>query len=379
MMRAMSAPTAQPHRWRSRGLAASLPFAAAALLELGLRLGGFQHWPLDAPITVWDGTQDAELAREDGLHTFDVDQLWRPRPLAAIPWGADERVTPLGYRGRDPDPSAAPRVAAFGDSSTFGFGVAFADTWCARVEQALRTQAPSAQVLDAGVIGSTIVQGLARHAALTASWKPDAVVIAFGAVNEHFPAPGGEPDHVRAAAWRARTSSAAQRVRALRTHLRVAHLCAWLADELAGGRPAQIERELARLRAPEQDFAHYLEHPDYRRRVSPQEFRGALDEFRARCERDGSALLVLRMPRQHAEELLRPPVTEYDRELADWIGASGTRWVDGRALYAAELAAGAQEADLFVDPYHPSPRGHALLAAALERELRSLLDARSAR
>jgi hypothetical protein len=164
MMRAMTAPPAPPRRWRRPLLAASLPFATAGLLELGLRVGGFQHWPLDAPITVWDGTRDQELALEIGLHTFDVDQLWRPRPLAPIAWGTDERVTQLGYRGRDPDPHATPRIAAFGDSSTFGFGVAFADTWCARVELALRADRPRAQVLDAGVIGSTIVQGLARHA-----------------------------------------------------------------------------------------------------------------------------------------------------------------------------------------------------------------------
>jgi hypothetical protein len=204
-------------------------------------------------------------------------------------------------------------------------------------------------------------------------------VLAFGAVNEHFPAPGGEPDHARASAWRARTSSSARRLRALRAHLRVAHLGAWVLDALDGGRKRKIEREVARLSAPEQDFAHYLEHADYRRRVSVAEFRDALGEFRARCERDGSALLVLRMPRMRAEELVRPPVVDYDGALAEWVGETGTRWVDGRALYAGEIERGAAEPELFIDPYHPSPRGHALLAAALERELRALLVTRAAR
>jgi hypothetical protein len=61
---------------------------ALGLLELGLRAGSFAYPPVREPIILWDPAADAQLSDSGGLHQASARQLWEPRPLAAVPWGA---------------------------------------------------------------------------------------------------------------------------------------------------------------------------------------------------------------------------------------------------------------------------------------------------
>ena len=114
-----------------------------AALEIGLRAFGFEHPPENDPIAIWNRALDRDMRLGRGLHRFDVRQLWEPRPGALIPreWSGElERVNAAGFRGpqrsREKPPGVL-RIATLGDSSTFGYGVPYADTFSAQLETRL--------------------------------------------------------------------------------------------------------------------------------------------------------------------------------------------------------------------------------------------------
>ncbi|MBF2758778.1 MAG: arylesterase [Ectothiorhodospiraceae bacterium AqS1] len=73
-----------------------------------------------------------------------------------------------------------PTIAMLGDSLTAGYGLPAADALPARLEEALRERYPGIRVLNAGVSGNTIAEGLARLEWVLAD-RPDAVIVALGA------------------------------------------------------------------------------------------------------------------------------------------------------------------------------------------------------
>jgi acyl-CoA thioesterase I len=82
-----------------------------------------------------------------------------------------------GGRAEAADP---PRVLAFGDSLTSGFGLPLEKGFPARLEARLRADGIDARVINAGVAGDTTAGGLARIDWALAE-KPDLVILEFGA------------------------------------------------------------------------------------------------------------------------------------------------------------------------------------------------------
>ena len=185
----------RPQATLSRKLAISLLafLSLTALGEIVLSVVGFSHLPALLPLIVWNAEEDRGLRGGQGMFMEDRAQLWVPSPGARLPYGSDgtEEINAAGYRGplRTERPAAGVlRIVALGDSSTFGMGVPYADTWCAQLEASMRQDGQSVEVLDLGVIGFTVEQGLERFEALATRLHPDVVIAAFGAVNDHFPA-----------------------------------------------------------------------------------------------------------------------------------------------------------------------------------------------
>ena len=73
-------------------------------------------------------------------------------------------------------------IVAFGDSLTAGYGLAAADSFPAKLEAALRERGHDVTVINAGVSGDTVEEGLARL-----DWSvpdtADAVIVELGANN----------------------------------------------------------------------------------------------------------------------------------------------------------------------------------------------------
>jgi len=369
---------ARERRSRRGARLAALALVAGllALTELGLRLAGFGYPPVEVPLVISHrGDEDAALLSGAGLHRADLQALWLPREGAEIPWAPGEHVSADGYRREGPRADAEPRVLALGDSSTFGYGVGERETWSYRLERMLADEEPGrVQVLDGGIVGSTIVQGIARYRMLRERWRPQVVVAAFGAINEQWPAWHGLPDEAKIAEMQRRRGRLSTFRRWLRRELRLAHAADWLVERARGGLRAEIERTAARMRAEDAEHAAYLEDPDYVARVPPDAFEAKLDELLEIAHADGGALVVIQMPRRPAEEELRWSLAAYDEALALFAERTGVPRVDVRALFRAELEAGRPFEELMLDAYHPSPAGQRMIAEALAPVVRRALE-----
>lgn len=359
-------------RGRRRALALLLGLVPFAAGELALRARGFTYPRIEIPLVIWDSERDVELARSDGMHRSDEGQMWVPREGAPVLWGEGERVSPHGFRGRDPDPRAEPRVLTLGDSSTFGYGLPAAQAYSALLEEGLRsalgTGGGSVQVLNGGVVGSTIVQGLARYRAVRRAWRPEVVVEAFGAINEHFPT-RDLPD-VQKIDWLQRHGSFAWRAwRLVRNEWRLVGLGAWLRDELHGGREARFLSFVQEERDKRLALRDYAALDDYPRRVSAADFRQCLMELREAVQGDGGRLVLVQMPRRAEVETRLPPVLDYDAALAAFVAETGVPCVDVRTPFRERVAAGVPEEDLLLDSVHPTAAGHRILAELLLPEV----------
>jgi lysophospholipase L1-like esterase len=332
-------------RWKIV-LALGVFVLTAAALELGLRLAGFER-PPPPPIVIWNAEKDWMLNGQRGMFVRDPDCLWIPRagnPIRRPPIGvkgSDETVNAAGFRGPELALERTPgrlRVATLGDSSTFGFGVVWDDTYSARLVEELAARGIEAEVLDAGVVGYSVAQGVERYRRDVSPYRPDVVVAAFGAVNDAIP--GRYDDAAKLAlehghGWRSVE-------RSLREHVRTLQLAAWLRERLAGGG---------------------AEGDDGVPRVSVAAFERALRELGELVRADGAELVLLSMPRGPSAERNWPTLPEYTAAIERLAAEEGWPLVDAYGLFRR---GGDPEAWL-QDHCHPTAEGHAHIAAELAR------------
>jgi len=116
--------------------------------------------------------------------------------------GLRNAPAPAGAEGQ------APAILALGDERTFGWGVADGDTYPAQLDAWLRARCPTCgRVVNGGVPGYGIYEGLMAAREFSARWHPRVVIGAFG-LNDAL-MDGGEaanPDQIPALA---RTSATA--------------------------------------------------------------------------------------------------------------------------------------------------------------------------
>lgn len=161
--------------WISGFLTAALLLA----LEIGSRLVGFVEFP-DPLLTE---------QRPDWRSTREYDRLLFWRMQAGIQREGEPLTNRLGLRGPEVEPKAPGefRILSLGESTTFGIRLPFEETYSARLEDRLSAGPQrSVRVINAGVPGYSLFQGLAylRHRGL--QLDPDAVLIYFG-FNDFLP------------------------------------------------------------------------------------------------------------------------------------------------------------------------------------------------
>ena len=271
------------------------------LTEASLFALDYRYPPKDEPISIWNRKEDRALRLGRGLHASAPRQLWVPRPGAAVPWGEGEKINSAGYRGPLLPEAKSPgklRIATLGDSSTFGHSVPYASTYSSQLEQILRERGIDCEVINAGVVGFSVRQGLERYRDLVRRYKPDIVIEAFGAVNDHHQAHMGMTDKQKITAGLVAAGFWTEIGLRLRNDFRTVHLVAngvdWVLGVTADDRHKSfiVVRREARQRG-------YMGQLGWRgtRRVSLEDFDLAMTELMAEVEADGGRLVMLSMPR----------------------------------------------------------------------------------
>lgn len=356
--------------------------AVGGLTESVLRVVGFKHFPAIVPPIIWNGDEDQNLHQRKGMFIEDTAQLWVPSPGVEVPYGAAqaEHINAAGYRGplRTQKPVAGVvRVVALGDSSTFGMGVPYEDTFCAQLETQLAAQGVRAEVIDAGVIGFTIEQGLERYDAMVHDLSPDVVIAAFGAINEHLWAQT-MPDRPKIDA-RKYPPLVQHTLRELRYGVRLLHLAGWVIDTARGENREALREALKAERKKQDAFNVGAGRPDWpgERRVGLARFAAAHDELAARVRADHAQLVLISMPRTPEREVESPVLPLYNQAVADAAKRLNAGFFDARSAVVAALQGPPTRewSELFLDAYHPNRAGHALIAAGLAPIIKSLSSA----
>ncbi|HWR82039.1 MAG TPA: SGNH/GDSL hydrolase family protein [Candidatus Deferrimicrobium sp.] len=119
----------------------------------------------------------------------DRDLFWRFRPGQVITSeffdGKTYRINSSGLRGEEIAPrKTKPRVIAFGNSCTFGWGIPYEDTYPARLEMMLEG---AYEVINAGIPGYTTLQAKRFFERDLGRLQPDVVLLLF-AWNDHWAA-----------------------------------------------------------------------------------------------------------------------------------------------------------------------------------------------
>lgn len=162
---------------RRRRLTLAAPLAGLLAAELVVRLAGWA--PLPVPRQEGPNFQDSEVAIERYVNQPGaelsipfVDALDRPPRIVRA------RINEDGFRGpripRERTPGVA-RIAAVGDSHTFGWGVEDDETWPAVVAREL----DGVEVLNAGVNGYDAEQESSFCRRVVLDWQPDLVLWQF--------------------------------------------------------------------------------------------------------------------------------------------------------------------------------------------------------
>jgi len=333
-------------------LATAMLVAASELL---LRSCAASRYGPKEPI-VWelgDGATGAALN--------DVSRgLWSPRPGAKDPWG--EVVGQLGCRGPDPSGDEGRLVVlALGDSSTYGYGLREAQAWPRLVEARLRERGLPVDVVNGGVIGYTVVQGRVRFEELAPLVRPRVAVLAFGAVNDHYAAPGGVSDRARVELW-SRRNAWSDRLR------RESALVQFAADMLGAADSREVDLALQKQREAWGAL-------DYQgvRRVSLEDFAVELSELCGAVRALDAEPVLVSMPRRADFEARKPVLPRYTAAVGLVAKDAGVALVDARAALASWPAS---DAFLPNDRVHPTPEGHARIADLVADAVLVALDRR---
>jgi hypothetical protein len=334
--------------------------------ELALRLAGFSYPSLGQRSVVWSREHDVELRSGTGLHVLDVRQMWKPRAGACIPWTRDEHVNAQGFRGPELPLAKSPgvlRIALLGDETTFGAGVTWDDTYAAHLMRGLGELGIAAEVLDAGVAGTTILQGIERYRSDVRPYAPDVVVCAYSGLHEYTAAPGSCADEERMAGTCGAPLASIFETQFPRDQLRTLQVLAWMRDLYFGDAWRERDFTLQEQRRA----AHIGEFSGGGvRRVDFKQLRDKLSELASEARGDGALVAALIVPHKsggpydsdvmHYFQL----ATEKGAEQASVPLALG-RLAFFEGVKLSRIAPG----DLFTADGAPSDCGHILLAQVL--------------
>lgn len=254
-----------------------------------------------------------------------------------------------GFRGPDVPrrkPPGAFRIVLVGDSIAMGQGVAYEDTYGARVERALRRDGHRVEVLNLGASGLDAGQIVERLKKVGAPLGPDLVV--YGFTLNDIEGPFYRDDREAARAW-----AAERRARRQASARSPSYLWRVLEPRLAS------LREL--LAPPPGSYVHTLNDNYFHNPAAWSALESVFQDLARGQRAMGACVHVLIHPRLHFLHRLHP----FRRHYAAVAAAVRARGLTATVAFPHFL--GEDAPSLWVSPTdpHPNARGHALLAEAL--------------
>lgn len=146
------------------------------LAEVAVRMFAPQQLPSQAQIREY-------VLR--GMYVADEQAGYRLAPgfsgrLERLGHVTEFSTNSLGFRGEEPGPKTKPRIAAFGDSFTFGWGVPQGEEWIHWAGRELsRRGGPGVETLNCGVNGYGTDNARIALERLGPALQPDLVVLGF--------------------------------------------------------------------------------------------------------------------------------------------------------------------------------------------------------
>lgn len=310
-------------------------------VEIILRVAGFDYLPDDAPLVI---LRDFNRTDFGDLYRFDPDTLWSPRPGALYAkTDTEERINSLGFRGPEVAKKKPPRtlrVACLGDSSTFGFGILYPQTYTATLQKYLGNVLDTdVEVVNAGVVGYSSTQALARLRRDVLPLRPDVVTVMLGAVNESGLMKSTDARRVHAAAGAHKS-----KLRTLRT-------------ALLKLRTAQLMLRIIRKSTDKENKTP---------RVPFEQFNKDLNDIRKETERIGAKLIIVSPHRMRKIEEQTPALLKYTALLEKFSKNNNIIFVNVHDEFRKPQYV---ERALFRDDYHPDISGHDLIAQMLAWEI----------
>ena len=322
------------------------------------------------------------LGNEPGQSLFEPDPncFWRLKPNVVAPvergnwWGG---VMSNSHRMRCREVSVEEamtrtRVLCFGDSTTFAFGVDFADVWSNQLQTMLDVgqvsnlpeldgqveNLPHVEVLNAGIPGHTSYQGRQRLTADLVKWRPQLTVITFG--NNDGWRWDGLADKEHALASTQPDSAWMNHSRAL----------SWLRSYRQQAVQQQAVRDESRW--AEQATLNYFDpNLSWTPRVSLEDFADNLRAMIAMCREHNSEVVLIVWPDQRQlldQPTWRLPYQDATRQVAE---ETNVACVD---LIPPFESAGQWGVDRFLphDVIHVDRAGNRLVAKAIAPHVRRL-------
>lgn len=336
----MSAPATSPRRKRRLGLKLLLALLTPVVTIAGLEAGSYLFGTVPGPV---QPVRDFHLSR---IARYDRELFWSLVPGATNVAGRRE-INDQGLRGLPlrPKPPGAIRILSLGESTTYGWGVEALSTYSAVLERELCAAGTTVQVLNAGVPGYSLWQGVQFLLRRSEAFAPDVVLLYFGH-NDFLrvsylgerAAPGTahaglsdrelfelrETPTQRAAWWLSQHSN----------------LCRWILQPSGQKKaPAQVATD--------------------KPRVSAQDRRLALSLAQQHCA-DHSQTLVVLIP-------IYREFTTHEQPLRAVCEELGIATVDLAAEIPPRMTVPRERH--FVDPLHPSELGHRRIGELLAEKL----------
>lgn len=339
-----------------RGLAVLCALWPLAILETAVELAGIAP-PPSKTLEVWHTNAARQLDEAGGAFEPHDEWIWGPRPGALY---QGESINEEGYRGPvlPFERSELPRIVTLGDSSTFGFAVKDEECFTRRLEHEFAAMGRPVETLNLGCVGHSAVQALRIYLGKARDYRPDLVIVAVGAVNEHFLVPPDESDLSKVRALKERGGKMlrwARRFSSVR----------WI-EARVRGRDAD---------GPTPTDATPLVSVKNAARVSVPEFVSALDQLADSVLADGAALLVVIPPKRGDADVGNPALVPYTVALREFVARRKLPTLDALARFRAlddadpVVRENSVLSPRFGDAYHPTVLGHQLYAKMLVEEI----------